>query len=84
MSTVPETSLTEITETNPMQREFNKGFMVHYINRHGAYHLDVRTSYVYYDADKDFVYASSIALGGPGAEKAFEQLGIKFWSKGIV
>lgn len=82
--TMPETSLEELTETNPMQREFNKGFMVNYINKTGAYHLDVRKSYVYYDADKDFVCAMSLALGGPGAEAAFKQLGIKYWSKGIV
>lgn len=77
-------SLEEITETSPMQREFNKGMMVAYINKTGGYHLDVRKSFVYYDADKDFVTAMSIELGGPGAEAAFKTLGIKYWSKGIV
>ena len=77
-------NIEEITGTNPMQKEFNKGLMVAFINRHSAWHLDVRTSFVYYDADKDFVIASSIEIGGPGGEAAFEKLGIKYWSKGIV
>jgi hypothetical protein len=81
---IPETSLEEITETNPMQKEMNKGLMVMWINKMGAYHNDVRKSFVYYDADKDFVSASTIPLGGPGAENAFKILGIKYWSKGIV
>lgn len=82
--TMPETSLEELTETSPMQRYMNESLMVHWINKTGSYHLDVRTSYVYYDADKDFVCAMSLALGGPGAEAAFEKLGIKYWSNGIV
>lgn len=80
-------SLEEITETNPMQREMNKGLMVAYINRYlveGTGSLDVRTSFVYYDADKDFVIATNHELGGPGAEAAFEKLGVKYYSKGIV
>ena len=71
------------SDLNPMQREFNKGLMVAFINKQGAYHLDVRKSFVYYDADKDFVIATSLEVGGPGGEAAFETLGIKFWSKGI-
>lgn len=73
-----------ITETSPMQREFNKGLMVAWINKNGAYHNDVRKSFCYYDADKDFVIASTIEIGGPGGEAAFVQLGIKYYSKGIV
>jgi hypothetical protein len=77
-------TLEEITKTDPMQKALNKGLMVAFINRHSAYHLDVRTSFVYYDADKDFVIATSIEIGGPGGEAAFEKLNIKYWSKGIV
>lgn len=77
-------SLEQIKKTDPMQRALNKGMMIAWINRQQAYHCDVRKSYVYYDEDKDFVIASSIELGGPGAEAAFKQLGIKYWSKGIV
>lgn len=82
---MPETSLTELDPKtlNPMHREMNRGMMVAWINRQGAYHCDVRKSYVYYDKDKDFVHASSIPLGGPGAEAAFKRLGIKFWSVGV-
>ena len=81
---MPNNSLEEIKQTNPMQREMNKGLMVAWINKYQAYHCDVRKSYCYYDADKDFVIAGSIELGGPGAEHAFEVLKIKYWSKGIV
>ena len=76
----------QIETTSPMQKEFNKGMMVAYINKHlpTTAHLDVRKSFVYYDADKDFVVATENFLEGPGADAAFEKLGIKYWSKGIV
>lgn len=79
--------LEEITETNPMQREFNKGMMVAYINRDivSRSHLDVRKSYVYYDADKDFKLALANELEGPGVDQELlDKVGIKYWSKGIV
>lgn len=85
LDSVPETSLKKLDPAtlSPLHRMLNKDMMVVYINRNGAYHLDVRKSYVYYDEDKDFVTAMSIPLGGPGAEAGFVQLGIKYWSKGV-
>jgi hypothetical protein len=79
-------SIEEITETGSMQRMLNKELMVAYINANliSRSHLDVRKSFVYYDESKTFVFAMGIELGGPGAESAFEKLGIKYWSKGIV
>ena len=76
--------LQEIKESaSTFEREFNKALMVAFINKHGAYSLDVRKSFCYYDADKDFVVATNNELKGPGADAAFETLKIKYWSKGI-
>lgn len=79
-------SVEEIKSTSPMQRAWNKESMVAFINQSlpTRANLDVRYSYVYYDADKDFVWASANKLEGPGAETAIEKLNIKYWSKGIV
>ena len=79
----------EIKSTNPMQKEMNKQLMIRFINNNlltGGASLDVRKSHVYYDEDKDFVYA----VNGPLAELEVDLLTnsgyapIKFWSKGIV
>ena len=79
----------EIKSTNPMQKEMNKQLMIRFINNNlltGGASLDVRKSHVYYDEDKDFVYA----LNGELADWEVELLTnsglapIKFWSKGIV
>lgn len=82
----PINSLEQITETSVLQRVINKAAMIDYINRHlpNSASLDTRKSFCYYDSDKDFVLAMTIELSGPGAEDAFKQLDIKYWSKGIV
>lgn len=89
MSEIEIPALEEITSTNPMQREMNKGLMIRFINNNllsGGANLDVRSSIVYYDEDKDFVYASD----GPLAKWELELLynynqgTFRYWSKGIV
>jgi hypothetical protein len=85
MAETETVELTEITEPRSlMVRKMNEQMMVAYINRHGRYELDVRTAYVYYDSDGDFVAALANKLEGPGTDAAFKQLDIKFWSKGIM
>lgn len=82
-------AIEEIFSTNPMQKNMNKELMIRFINNNlltGGASLDVRKSHVYYDADKDFVYA----VNGPLADFEIDFLTnsglapIKFWSKGIV
>ena len=82
-------AIEEIFSTNPMQKNMNKELMIRFINNNlltGGASLDVRKSHVYYDEDKDFVYA----INGPLADFEIDFLTnsglapIKFWSKGIV
>lgn len=70
-------------DLNPLHRKMNETLMVAFINRHSAWHLDVRKSFAYYDSDKDFVLATENELSGPGADAAFEKLDIKYYSKGV-
>jgi hypothetical protein len=76
---------TELKTTDPMRREFNRGLMVAWINAdliNRARH-DVRKSFVYYDNAGVFVIAM---FRGPEeiGNEVFEQLNIRYWSKGIV
>ena len=84
-----ETKVEEIFSTNPMQKNYNKQMMIKFINANllnGGASLDVRKSHVYYDKDKDFVYA----VNGPLAEWEMDLLNnngyaeIKYFSKGVV
>jgi hypothetical protein len=68
-------------DLGPMHREWNKGLMVAFINRHSRWELDVRKSYAYYDADKDFVAATNDPLREGDA--VVKKLNIKYWSKGV-
>ncbi len=82
-----EKTVIEITETSPMQREFNKGLAVAYINADLAAraHLDIRTSYFFYDEDKDFYgFALSTRLNDEVLPTLYEKTSIRYWSKGIV
>ena len=79
----------EIKSTNPMQKEMNKQLMIRFINNNllsGGASLDVRTSHVYYDEDKDFVYALNRELADFEIDLLTNSglAPIKFWSKGIV
>jgi len=84
-----EATVIEITETSPMQREFNKGLAIAYINNHlledGVAHLDIRTSYFFYDEDKDFAnFALGSKLNDEVLPTLYERTKIRYWSKGIV
>lgn len=76
-----------ITETNPMQRESNRGLAIDYIHADldNRALLDLRTSYFFYDADKDFYkLALNYKLNENGLRKLFENTKIRYYSKGIV
>ena len=84
-----ETKVEEIFSTNPMQKNYNKQMMIKFINANllnGGASLDVRKSYVYYDKDKDFVYALNRELADWEIDLLTNSglAPIKFWSKGIV
>jgi hypothetical protein len=70
-----------LSDLSALHRKMNKGMMVAFINRHGAYDLDVRKSNVYYDEDMDFVAATNQPVRA--ADAVTEKLGIKYWSKGV-
>jgi hypothetical protein len=77
--------LTELTDTDPMLREINRGLMIRWINADltARAHYDVRTSTVLYDADKLFAGA----LPFPINDELREMLGetaVRFYSTGIV
>lgn len=81
----------EVTETDFMLREINRGLFVHWvnadlINRAGC---DVRSSIVLYDADGGFMHAFPACFEfRPGTEQdvweALYEAGVRTWSRGIV
>lgn len=75
-----------ITKTSPMQRALNKGLMIAWINNDlvNNCHCDVRTSFCYYDADEDFVFATENELSDKGKAQLLKHTRVRFWSKGIV
>lgn len=82
-----ELAVTKITETNPMLREMNRGLAVQYINADlvGRAHLDVRTSYIFYDEDMMFSNLMlSIMVNEDVLPMLAEKTKIRYWSKGIV
>lgn len=82
-----ELTVTEITETNPMQRELNKGMAVAWINDDLATRarIDIRSSYFFYDEDKDFYpFALTLKVNDDVLPILAEKTRIRYWSKGIV
>lgn len=79
--TVTEIAVTELSE---MQREINRGLMVAFINRElvDRASLDVRTSIVFYDADKDFAYATDALPDEETLQRLAQTSKIRFWSRG--
>lgn len=81
--------ITEITETNPMQKMMNRGLAVNYINRTGNYTQDVQYSWCFYDEDKDFanlMLDSGIEMNERTLKVIEDKTKgrIKYYSKGIV
>lgn len=81
--------ITEITETNPMQKMMNRGLAVNYINRTGNYTQDVGHSWCFYDEDKDFanlMLDSGIEMNERTLKVIDDKTKgrIKYYSKGIV
>ena len=77
-----------ITETSPIQKEFNKSMAVAYINRTGNYSQDVRNSWCFYDEDKDFanlMLDSGIEMNEAAIAVVVEKSGgrLHYYSKGI-
>lgn len=82
-------TVTEITETSTMQKKFNEGFAIKYINDRlpSSAHLDIRKSYWFYDSDKDLVdFALSEKLNDDVLPILYEKSNGKicYWSKGVV
>ena len=73
-----------VTEMSAMQREVNEGLMVAFINRElvDRASLDVRDSIVFYDADKDFAYATESLPDEETLQKLAQTTKIRFWSRG--
>lgn len=80
---------TQITETDFMLREINKGLMIQWINADlfNRANNDIRSSVVFYDEEKVFL----AAIPGPASDEDMARLGeglynvgIRFWSRGIV
>ena len=73
-------------DISPMQSEINHGLMVRWINQDIFVRAanDVRKSFVYYDKDKDFVFATVNELSEEGKKALEEASGVRYWSKGIV
>jgi len=78
-----------LTETDPMLQSINRGLLVQYINQHlsSRWKNDVNTSVVFYDDDKMF----TAAIAGPITDEQFTkvedtlwELGVRYWSRGIV
>lgn len=84
-----DTALEELLVTDPMLREVNQGLMVTWINAdllNRANH-DVRKSVVLYDEDKMFVAAMPAVMGpvpNPGLSAKLYEVGVRFYSRGIV
>lgn len=78
--------LTEIDPKtlNPMRRQLNRSDLRAFINQDimSRSRLSDRKSYIYYDANGNFVIALYHPLSGPTGMKAAEKLGIVSWSKG--
>jgi len=79
-------TVTEITadDLSAMQREVNRGLMVHFINADltSRAALDVRTSIVLYDESKTFVYATDSLPDPPTLQRLASTTAIRFWSSG--
>ena len=77
--------VSELTEQSPMCREINRGQMVAFINADliNRCNLDVRTSIVLYDADRDVRYAVAEMPDETVMAALHERAGIAYWSKGV-
>jgi hypothetical protein len=72
-------------ELIPLQREWNRGLAVKFINDHlldGGASLDVRTSIALYDGDRDFRYLVPQLPDEATLQRLFDQTNVRFWSKG--
>lgn len=81
-------TIVEITSTGPLQKSMNHSLMVRWINE-GLIergHHDVRKSIVYYDEHKDFVLALANEPKSLSEKTLHDlkEIGVKYWSKGIV
>jgi hypothetical protein len=81
-------AITEITTTNPMIREVNRGLMVDWINCDlgNRSFYDVRSSLVFYDSDMVFFMALPISLLSVIGDisDVLNEHGVRYYSKGIV
>lgn len=77
---------------DPMRQRVNRGLMVQFINGDlfNRGNLDVRKSYVFYDADGLFVVAlpylpasERTAHSAPSGMEILYSHGIRYWSKGV-
>lgn len=81
--------LIELTETDPMLREINRGLMVSFINRTlpASAGYDVDKSTVLYDEAKMFEAVLPPVMGpvpSPGLSDKLYEVGVRFYSIGIV
>jgi hypothetical protein len=70
---------------DPMRREVNKGLMVRFINADliERCNLDVRKSFVLYDADGLFDYAIDHMPSDEKLQRLYDHTNVRYWSKGI-
>lgn len=81
--------LAELTDTDPMLREVNRGLMVSFINRTlpASAGYDVDRSTVLYDEDKLFEAVLPPIMGpvpNPGLSAKLYEVGVRYYSIGIV
>lgn len=79
--TVTEISVDELPE---MQRDVNRGLMVHFINADllNRASLDVQRSIVFYDASKIFAYATDSLPDNATLQRLAATTSVRFWSRG--
>lgn len=81
-ATVEELDVTELT---PIRRRANEMLMVAWIHRDlpARAGYDVHQSIAFYDAEKDFVYATDTVPSDAVLRELRVATGIRFWSKGV-
>lgn len=75
-------------DLDPILRGYNHGFMVKWINADlfGRADCDVRTSMVFYDADRSFIYAAPMTVEAMDEElwsALTSASSIRYWSIGV-
>jgi hypothetical protein len=84
MTTV--TTTIELQRSNPMLRLLNHELMAAYIDENllDRAHLDVRTSFIFYDALGLFEFALADMPNESVLQGFYNNTSVRFWSQGIV